>query len=173
MEMRDPIETARRVLAAYRERRRRRRGKDTFFGSLEGLLDVEDEARLSEAQRHRRRHELVAAAVADGVPWALAEWAYDIAREEGLDPALALELVRTGLGVGPPSAGLSTGAAAPASDKYVPLWLWPAPEPDALLRERMLRLSFRRLRRLVEQHGDAAAALEAFAAEPDVGFFGY
>lgn len=166
-------EAARRALSAYRERRRRRRDPATFYGALEGLLDVDLEARLQEAQRRRRREEVVGAAVADGVPRDLAELAYDVAREEGLDPALALELVRTGLGVVPPPEGLSTASRAPASDKYVPPWLWPAPDPEALLRERTLRLSFRRLRGLLERHRDAAAALEAFAEEPDVGFVGY
>jgi len=37
----------------------------------------------------------------------------------------------------------------------------------------MLRLSFRRLRGLLQQTEDPAEAIRAFAREPDVGHFGY
>ena len=37
----------------------------------------------------------------------------------------------------------------------------------------MLRMSFRRLRALLEEHGEPAAAFRAYAHEPDVGLFGF
>ena len=42
------------------------------------------------------------------------------------------------------------------------------PTPDAAARERHMRATFRRLRRMFDQCPSATAALEAFAAEPDV-----
>jgi hypothetical protein len=99
---------------------------------------------------------------------------YDIAVEEGLDPMLAFELVRSGLGVAPPADGIDNSPSQPTTDKYTPGWLMqPASPTDDMLRERMLRLSFRRVRGLLEAHADPADALRAFAREPDVGAFGY
>jgi hypothetical protein len=157
------------ALAAYRERRRRRRGEDTWFGSSTCLLGDS-----SGAEAVHRRKELMAEAAAQGMPMSLAEQMYDVSREEGLDPALAYELVRCGLGVCPPESGVSNAPEQPSSDKYAPGWLLqPASAPDEVLRERMLRLSFRRLRSLLEQHDEPADALRAFAREPDVGVHGY
>ena len=34
----------------------------------------------------------------------------------------------------------------PATDRYLPAWMFPATPTDQLLRERMLRFSFRRIR---------------------------
>ena len=104
----------------------------------------------------------------------LAEMLYEVAQEEGLDPALAYELVRSGLGVLPPPEGVENAPTFAVSDKYRPEWLEPPVDPDTMLRERTLRFSFRRLRALLEEHtGDAAAAFRAFAREPDVGPVGY
>ena len=60
-------ESAQRVLHAYRERRRRRRGEDTFYGSLDALLEAA-EAGLGETELDRRRSELVEEAVKAGMP---------------------------------------------------------------------------------------------------------
>lgn len=164
--------TAGRALNAYRERRRRRRAEDTYFGSADCLL-VNAEAGLDAAELSRRRIDVVAEAVAAGVPPELAEMLYDVAREEGLDPVLAYELVRSGLGVSPPPDGVANAPSQPTSDKYAPEWLYPPVPTDAVLRERMLRMSFRRLRALLERHADPEEALRAFAREPDVGQYGY
>lgn len=120
-----------------------------------------------------RRSSILEEADRDGMPSDLAELLYDIAGEEGLDPAIAYELVRTGLGVAPPVDGVSTVADAPSVDKYLPTWMFPATPPDQLLRERMLRVSFRRLRSFLEAEEDIERALLDFANEPDVGHFGY
>ena len=165
--MADREERADHALHAYRERRRRRRAEDTWFGSAEGLLG--DDA----AERARRRMDVIEEAQDEGMSPELAEMMYDVAAEEGLDPALAYELVRSGLGVAPPAGGVANAAEQPASDKYYPTWLLPASPTDDILRERMLRLSFRRLRSLLEQHVDPAEAFRAYAREPDVGVYGF
>ena len=163
----DREERASHALHAYRERRRRRRAVDTWFGSADGVLG--DDA----ADRARRRMDVIEEAQAEGMSPELAEMMYDVAAEEGLDPALAYELVRSGLGVAPPAGGVANGADQPASDKYYPTWLLPASPTDDILRERMLRFSFRRLRALLEVHADPAEAFRLYAREPDVGVYGF
>ncbi len=163
------------ALEAYRERRRRRRADDTYFGSAECLLahDGGDGALEDEAERLRRRMDVVDEAHDAGMSPELAEMVYDVAREEGLDPALAYELVRSGLGVAPPPDGIANGEQQPASDKYYPNWLLPASPTDDILRERMLRMSFRRMRGKLEEHDRPEDAFRAYAREPDVGTFGF
>ncbi|HEX6909346.1 MAG TPA: hypothetical protein VF142_03075 [Longimicrobium sp.] len=164
---------AERALHDYRERRRIRRGGDTWFGDGEGLLEQAEQG-LNADDISRRRIDVIQECVAVGMSDELAEMLYDVAREEGLDPALAYELVRSGLGVMPPAEGTHNAPEFATTDKYRPEWLEPAVDPDTLLRERTLRLSFRRLRALLEQHtDDAVAAFRAFAREPDVGPVGY
>src|SRR5688572_25904501 len=117
-------QTVFRVLAGFRERRRRRRGEDTYFGSS-ALFRAAIEDGISVEELDSRRSSILEEAVAEGVPVDLAELLYDIAWEEGLDPAVGFELVRTGLGVAPPVDGVSTTADAPAVDKYLPAWMFP------------------------------------------------
>lgn len=159
------------ALEAYQERRRRRRGEDTYFGSAD-ILNYAEKL-VSRAEHERRRVEILEDAAEVGMSPELAELLYDIAREEGLDPAFALELVHSGLGVAPPPDGVSNAPRQPTTDKYRPEWLGDPIGADELLRERTLRFSFRRLRSLLEEHGDPADALRAFAQEPDVDHVGY
>lgn len=160
------------VLDSYWERRRHRRAEDTYFGSMEALLEhVEKNADARELEH--RRSTLIEEAERAGMSHDLAELLYDVAREEGLDPALGFELVRSGLGVCPPPEGLSNASSAPATDKYLPPWMFPPTPTDQLLRERTLHVSFRRLRSLLEQHHDIQQAFRQFANEPDVGHCGY
>ncbi|HEU0016589.1 MAG TPA: hypothetical protein VFQ45_23105 [Longimicrobium sp.] len=172
LEMREREQRAHHALETYRERRRRRRGQDTWFGSAEGLVDDAVRA-LGAEELSRRRIDVIQEALAEGMPPELAEMQYDVAWEEGLDPALAHELVRSGLGVLPPEDGVANAPRFDTTDKYRPEWLAPAVDPDAMLRERTLRFSFRRLRALLEANADPAEALRAFAREPDVGPVGY
>lgn len=165
-------QSAERALEAYRERRRRRRADDTYFGSADCLL-VHAQAGVDAAELSRRRVDVVAEAAEAGMSAELAEMLYEVAQEEGLDPALAYELVRCGLGVSPPADGVASAPAQPTSDKYLPGWLYPPVPTDTVLRERMLRLSFRRLRSLLERHPSPDDAIRAFAREPDVGHLGY
>lgn len=172
-EMEDRELRADRALDAYRERRRNRRGEDTWFGSGEGTLENAEQG-MNADELSRRRIDVIQEAVGVGMPDELAEMLYDVAREEGLDPVLAYEIVRAGMGVLPPPDGIENAPQFATSDKYRPEWLESPVDPDTLLRERTLRFSFRRVRGLLEQHtGDAAAAFRAFAREPDVGPVGY
>jgi hypothetical protein len=164
--------SARRVLHAYRERRRTRRGADTYFGSVEALLEHVEKGIDPEELEHRR-DALLRDAEEAGMPPELAALLYDVAREEGLDPGLGFELVRSGLGVCPPEGGLSNAAGAPSTDKYLPTWIFPASPPDRVIRERTLHLSFRRLRAFLEEDHDIDGAFIRFASEPDVGHCGY
>jgi hypothetical protein len=160
-------ESAGGILAAYRERRRRRRAEDTYFGSQDCLFP-------SGVDTHRqRRDEILEDARRVGMPEALAELLYEVAQDEGLDPGLAFDLVRSGLGIAPPEGGVSNAADEPMVDKYLPEWFFPALPPDDLLRERMLRTSMRRLRSLLERYTEVEDAFRAFAEEPDVGYYGY
>lgn len=164
---------AERALNAYRERRRLRRGEDTWFGDGEGLLEAAERG-LDEEELSRRRMDVIQEALDAGMSAELSEMLYDVAREERLDPALAFELVRCGMGVLPPREGVDNAPNFATTDKYRPEWLLPPAEPDDVLRERTLRFSFRRLRSLLDRHtGDASAAFRAFAHEPDVGPVGY
>jgi hypothetical protein len=133
--------------------------------AAECLLERVDEIEQL-AGRQRRRIELVERAVdEEGMERELAEEAYDIAREEGLEPAFGLELVRCGVAVcEPPDSDLEATSAV----RGHPEWLEPpVPAPEAT-RERRLRMSFRRLRNFLEERPSPEEALSAFAAEPDV-----
>lgn len=165
-------QSAHRALEGFRERRRRRRGEDTYFGSS-ALFRAAIEDGISVDELDSRRSSILEEAVEEGVPVDLAELLYDIAWDEGLDPAIGFELVRTGLGIAPPIDGVTTAAEVPVADKYLPAWFFPPTPPDNLLRERMLRFSFRRLRSFLEADEDVDAAFRRFANEPDVGHYGY
>ncbi len=145
-------------------RRYRRRANDGGGDGVECLIQrapvVEDEA-----ARHRRRSELIDRAVEeDGVDPELAAEVYDIAREEGIEPAFAFELVRCGVAV----RDMGEQPDASSTVRGYPTWLQALPEEEAG-RERMLRTSFRRLRHFLETYDSAEDALIAFANEPDVG----
>ncbi|HEX7051684.1 MAG TPA: hypothetical protein VF188_15880 [Longimicrobiales bacterium] len=155
------------ALARYRERRALD-GAETSGAEclLERVPRVEHLA-----ERHRRRIELIERAVHEG--WISAEEAaevYDVAREEGLEPAFAFELVRCGVAVCEPE---EVPPEAPEVLKGQPEWLESPVRPGAAVRERRLRMSFRRLRGLLERYGTPEEALTAFAQEPDVDTCGY
>lgn len=133
---------------------------------LQALVERAEE--IASDRTPRRRIDLVQRLVDSGHAVEYADEIYDIAEDEGLDPAFAFELVLNGIGVrelAPPNEDqwLETQVEAP------PEWVAdPDPEPHAAMRERHMRSTFRRLRRLMEEHPSPRAALEAFAREPDV-----
>lgn len=163
---RDRADTRARAALAALARYRERRARDG--GDTDGIECLVQRARVAEdeAERHRRRIELVDRAVhEDGIERALAEEVYDLAREEGVEPAFAFELVRCGVAV------RELGAERPEAEAVArgyPSWVQALPEMQAR-RERLLRSSFRRLRALLERHASPEDALVAFAREPDVG----
>jgi hypothetical protein len=124
--------------------------------------------RASEAENApKRRIELIEWAEREhGLPSDRAAFIHDIAREEGLDPAFAFELVRCGVGV--------QELGDPVVDETLvegpPEWVAPpVPAGFSPARERLLRASFRRLRAHLAAAPTPEAALVAFVEEPDVG----
>jgi hypothetical protein len=154
------------------ERFRSRPGRGSGVTALLKALD-----KLEMRGASRRREELVSSAVESGdFTRFLAERVYDIADEEGLEPAFAYELVRSQVAV----CGPQPGEPVTSDDTLVegtPEWIAPeAAMPRVtveLVRERRLRMSFRRLRSHLETCETAEDALAAFVAEPDVGDCGY
>lgn len=87
------IGTALGALARYRQRR-------AFDGARLDCLLERLESTEDDSAHRRRRAEMVGRAVTEErLPHWLAEEIYDIAREEGLEPAFAFELVRCGVAV--------------------------------------------------------------------------
>jgi hypothetical protein len=119
---------------------------------------------LGGAEEHRRER-LVDEAEDRGVERPLAEQAYDIAREEHLDPAYGLALVLNGLSVRPLT---SASPDVDASDATEPEWVDAPPKPALAERERRLRQTFRRLRSRLEESEDSRSAMLQFAREPDL-----
>ncbi|HSJ14758.1 MAG TPA: hypothetical protein VK939_10085 [Longimicrobiales bacterium] len=125
---------------------------------------------LDDALEPERRHEVLMerAEARDGMERAEAEAVYALAEEEGLEPELALLLAGSGVGV--------IELEQPDSDperlgrqQAPPDWVAEADVPAGeALRERRLRLSFRRLRSLLEETGSASEAVHRLAHEPDV-----
>lgn len=122
-----------------------------------------------EPETARRRQELVSRAVTAGHPREYADQLYDVAEEEGVDPAVAFELVLCGVGV--------LELIEPRDDQWEeaqieapPPWVNDEPPtPDSAARERHARISFRRLRSILEETPSPEQALLRFAREPDVG----
>jgi hypothetical protein len=123
--------------------------------------------------RERRREALLERAAGDGIDREFAELVYEMAQQEGVEPAFAFELVRCGVGVldlehivyedGTEEDGMQM--QGPPEELILP----DSPRPAAADRERRLRLSFRRLRRHIDEQPTAEDALVAFTAEDDVG----
>lgn len=137
---------------------------------LEFLLDrVGEVEQLGE--RNRRRDELLEAAVEEGhVSREVAEEAYEIAGEEGIEPAFALELVRAGVAIERPG---EPEADVPAVQPTQPEWIEDPPPPEAAHRERVMRETFRRLRSLFERYPDPKDAFRALASADDFRRFEY
>jgi hypothetical protein len=131
-------------------------------------LLIQRAEQLASDDTPRRRSELTDMAIAAGHSRAYADQIYDLAEEEGVDPTFAFELVLNGIGV--------RELTPPNNDQWVetqveapPEWVAePDQSPGSAARERHMRTTFRRLRRMFDEHGTPKAALEAFAREPDV-----
>jgi hypothetical protein len=123
-------------------------------------------------EAHRRRAELIERAVRDNsMDRDLAEYIYDVAHDENVEPAFAFELVFAGLAV------CESEAAAPDAEETLvagaPEWVETPPLPAAdARRERRLRASFRRFRHLLEST-DPITAASAYIEYPDVERCGY
>lgn len=121
----------------------------------------------------RRREELILRASEAGLQREYADQLYDVAEEEGVDPAAAFELVLCGVGV--------QELTEPVHDQWEetqveapPHWLVDAaPPPDEAARERRVRATFRRLRSIMERVPTASEALHEFVRDSDVGEVDY
>ena len=121
----------------------------------------------------RRREHLVDRALDAGHAREYADLVFDLASEEGVDPALAFEVVLSGVGVrdlaGPPS-----NTPAETQGEPTPVWVsQPPPDQDAAGRERRTRASLRRLRQMVERTASTEEAVNAFVRADDVGDVDY
>jgi len=130
-------------------------------------------SRLAELPDRERRHlDLIEAAEArTHAPRAVLELAYEIAEEEGIDPALGLELIICRVAVEE-----LTPPEPPADEAHslVPEFVEPLPASDEeVMRERRMRMTFRRVRGMLEKSPSFAQAIHAFADEPDIGQFDY
>jgi hypothetical protein len=125
---------------------------------------------IARAAEPERRHEVLLdqAVARDRLDPAQAEAVYELALEENLEPEFGLLLAATGVGVVELEA-LATDPERLGIQQSPPGWVADAGIPPVeARRERRLRLSFRRLRGLLEESGSAAEALRRFANEPDV-----
>jgi hypothetical protein len=119
---------------------------------------------------YERRHEaLMEWAEGElGLERSYAEKLYALAEEEDLEPILAFQLIRSGLGVreleAPEQDMDETVQQAP------PDWLADdRAELDDIELERRVRGSFRRFRSHLDASDSPAAAVEAFLSEADIG----
>jgi hypothetical protein len=117
-----------------------------------------------------RRDALVARAEARGMARYDAEQAYDIAREESLQPAWGLAVVLEGISVQPLGSSRPDVDAAEPSE---PEWVDAPPNPRQAERERRLRQTFRRLRSRFAEEADIRAAIDALCADPDLEAYRY
>lgn len=117
-----------------------------------------------------RRELLVEHAEDRGVDRTTAEQAYDIAREERLDPAYGLALVLEGISVRPLA---SPRPDVDTSEPNEPEWVDAPPRAELAERERRLRQTFRRFRSHLDEGDGAASAARAFVREPDLEPYDY
>ena len=130
---------------------------------------VEGVGSLTGAPYERRHEALMEWAEEHGIDRGYAEQIYALAEEEELEPMLALQLVRAGIGVRElqePEQDMDEEATQQAPPDWV---AEDAVELDDVALERRLRATFRRLRAHVEASGSAKAAVDAMLREPDVG----
>jgi len=105
-----------------------------------------------------------------GLDRPVGEQAYDLAREERLDPALALALLLESVSVRPlPGPRPDVEAAEPNE----PEWVDAPPGPAEAKLELRLRQTFRRLRSHLESEPDLEHAIQALGRDPDLESYDY
>jgi hypothetical protein len=125
--------------------------------------------RLDEGAVSRRRDDLVQRAVDAGLSREYADQMYDVATEEDLDPAVAFEVVLSGVGVRE-LAGPASEAWEETQVEAPPSWIADLEQlPVDVARERRTRNSFRRLRQIMEHTTSPRAAIFEFVDQADVG----
>jgi hypothetical protein len=146
-----------------------RGGPGTVAAAQQCLRDAV--AGLTGSAAERRHEPLLEWAVEEvGLERGYAEQLYALSEEVGLEPVYGFLLVRCGLGV----VELERPEAEPeaedvAAQQAPPDWLGSADvELDDVALERRLRATLRRFRGLLDEAGDAGAAVERYLAEEDV-----
>lgn len=122
-----------------------------------------------EGGREHRREALLERAESRGLGRGEAEKAYDLALEEGLEPAYALAVVVEGISV----RNFGGGASPDATESVEPEWIDRPPSREDATQERRLRETFRRLRSFVDREESPQEALRQFAREPDLEAYDY
>lgn len=146
-----------------------RRDGNNDQGLERRLARLMTDAETIGAGRENRREALIERAESRGVDRGDAELAYDLALEEGLEPAYALALVGQGIAV----RNFGDSTAADVSESVEPEWIDRPPSAREAGRERRLRETFRRLRAFLEEEGTPRAAIARFAREPDLESYDY
>lgn len=142
-------------------------GGATTGSRLERLLPTVEA--LGGKDEHRRER-LVEQAEERGLPRTVSEQAYDLSREERLEPAYGLALVLEGVSVRPlpgPRPDVET------SEPNEPEWVDAPPAPAQAKLELRLRQTFRRFRSHLEQESDASRAVRALGEDPDLEPYDY
>ncbi|HSH46396.1 MAG TPA: hypothetical protein VK966_11185 [Longimicrobiales bacterium] len=119
--------------------------------------------------REKRRETLIERAESRGLERADAERAYDLAREEGLDPVYGLALVGQGISV----RSFGGEANVEVAEAVEPEWIDNPPDPDEASLERRLRETFRRFRSFLEREPSVRDAIREFGKEPDLEAYDY
>ena len=143
------------------DNRKQRAGEPGLERRLARLITRADDLG---AGREHRREALIERAEARGLGRGTAEQTYDLALEEGVEPAYALAVVGEGISV----QTFGGGAAVEASESVEPEWIDRPPTPEDAGRERRLRETLRRLRSFLDIEPTPRDALTRFAREPDL-----
>lgn len=141
-----------------------RKGRTGEPGIERRLARLIDRAEDLGAGREHRREALIERVEGQGLGRGTAEQAYDLALEEGVEPAYALAVIGEGISV----QMFAGGAPVEASESVEPEWIDRPPAPEDASRERRLRETFRRLRSFLDVEATPRDALTRFAREPDL-----
>lgn len=146
-----------------------RRDGNKDHGLERRLARLMSDAETIGAGREHRREVLIERAESRGLGRGDAELAYDLAVEEGLEPAYAMALVGQGISV----RNFGGRAGVEVSESEEPEWIDRPPTAREASRERRLRETFRRLRAFLESEATPRDAIACFAREPDLESYDY
>lgn len=146
-----------------------KRGASENHGLERRLARLMTDAETIGAGREHRREALLERAESRGIARPDAEQAYDVAVEEGLEPAYALALVGQGIAV----RNFGGTTAVETTEAVEPDWIDRPPSASEASRERRLRETFRRLRSFLDSEDTPREAIARFAREPDLEPYDY
>ncbi|HUE77709.1 MAG TPA: hypothetical protein VMM83_07185 [Longimicrobiales bacterium] len=138
-------------------------------GLARRLARLMSDAETIGAGRENRRETLIERAESHGLDRGDAELAYDLALEEGLEPAYALAVVGQGIAV----RNFGGSVSVDVREAVEPEWIDRPPSARDATREQRLRATFRRLRAFLDVEGTPREAIARFASEPDLESYDY